>query len=70
MSKAFQVPKMTKVEIEHLLHLIAVNERDGWYVGSHKQWWGRSERIRVGLIEALSNHNGSDSKEAHDANPV
>jgi hypothetical protein len=41
----------TKAEIRHLLYLIEVNERDGWYHSPREEYWKRSDRIKKHLME-------------------
>ena len=36
--------KLTKAEISHLLSLIEVNEREGWYYSPKEQYWRRSKQ--------------------------
>lgn len=50
--------ELSLAEAEHLLHLIEVNEREGWYYGWDKQYWSRSNKIKTKLgdtIEQLTN---------------
>lgn len=51
--------KLTFTEAEHLLHLIEVNEHEGWYYGWDKQYWSRSNKIKnklITLIKELDKH--------------
>ncbi len=41
--------ELSLAEAEHLLHLIEVNEREGWYYGWDKQYWSRSNKIKTKL---------------------
>ena len=41
--------KLSKSEINHLLTLIDVNEREGWYYSPKNQYWDRSKRIKKKL---------------------
>lgn len=56
MSKQLSI-KLTKSEINHILTLIEVNERDGWYYGMAEQYRNRSEVIKQKLQNQLSTKN-------------
>ena len=43
--------KLTKSEINHLLHLVEKNEEDGSYTEPKDQYWKRSQRIKSKLEE-------------------
>lgn len=43
--------KLSKSEISHILSLIEVNEREGWYYAPKEQYWFRSNRIKKKLQE-------------------
>ena len=43
--------KLTKSEIGHILTLISVNDREGWYYGNKEQYRKRSERIKYKLTK-------------------
>jgi hypothetical protein len=43
--------KLTKAEIGHILTLISVNDREGWYYGNKEQYRKRSERIKYKLTK-------------------
>ena len=42
--------KLTLCEANHLLSLMADNERNGEYYGPREQYWRRSERIKKKFI--------------------
>ena len=45
--------KLTKSEIGHILTLISVNDREGWYYGNKEQYRKRSERIKYKLLKRI-----------------
>lgn len=42
--------KLTEAELNHLVGLIADNERDGTYYGNRRQYWKRSFMIKQKLL--------------------
>lgn len=42
--------KFTKAELNHLVTLIADNEREGTYYGNRKQYWKRSFKLKQKLL--------------------
>jgi len=46
--------KLSKAEIKHILSLIEVNERDGWYYSPKGQYWDRSNKIKRKLKDMLN----------------
>lgn len=47
--------KFSPVEINHLLYLIEDNENNGFYIGNKAQYWKRSDRIRMKLLQIRDN---------------
>ena len=45
--------QFTSADLNHLLGLIASNERDGTYTVPKYQYWGRSERIKNKLESGI-----------------
>ncbi len=41
--------KLTKAELDHIMHLIEMNEREGEYYGDPKQYWKRSLTLKQKL---------------------
>ena len=41
-----KIIKLTPSEVNHLLHLIYLNEDEGWYYGNNKHYWKRSKGIK------------------------
>lgn len=44
---------LTRAEAKHILSLIFVNTRDGWYHSPKKQYWKRSERIKEKIRNSM-----------------
>lgn len=40
---------LTPEEFFHILYLLEVNEREGWYCGNYEQYWKGHERIKAKL---------------------
>ena len=45
---------LTLAEAKHILSLISVNTRDGWYHSPREQYWKRSERIKEKIKTSLN----------------
>ena len=43
--------KLTPSEVDHLLHIIRLNEDEGWYYGCARYYWNRSKKIKEKLEE-------------------
>jgi len=46
--------KFTPAEAGHILSLIHVNAREGWYYRPKEQYWKRSERIKAKIQNSFS----------------
>lgn len=44
---------LTAAECSHILSLLQVNDRDGWYYGPRMQYWTRSQRITDKIKEYI-----------------
>ena len=44
---------LTIAESKHILSLISVNTRDGWYHSPREQYWKRSDRIKEKIQSSL-----------------
>ena len=42
--------KLTEAELNHIVNLIADNERDGTYYGNREQYWKRSFMLKQKLL--------------------
>ena len=46
--------ELSPSEAEHLLYLLEVNKREGWYQGNKLHYWRRHDKI-VGKLKGLWN---------------
>jgi len=46
--------QFTEAQINHLLTVLEVNEREGWYFGNRIHYWKRHNALETLLNEALT----------------